>query len=156
MKIFQSSDFKRWMAPEALSSHQHAPKCEVWSFAVILWEIATLGIYSAKKSVINSNDNHSFLWLHSAGATPYVDVRTKELVARVQRGMRLKQPGNIQISLYQIMVSCWQIDLDERPTFQELVEILQQAFNHALEYLSFNIFPDFNYERYDHNVELNR
>lgn len=70
--------------------------------------------------------------------------------------MRLKQPSNIQLSLYQIMVSCWQIDLDERPNFQELVEILQQAFNQALDYLSFNISPEFSYERYDHNVELNR
>jgi len=128
----QSSDFKRWIAPEALTSPQHAPKCEVWSFAVILWEIVTLG------------------------ATPYVDVRAKELVQRVQRGLRLKQPGNIGISLYQIMVNCWQIDLDERPNFQELVEILQQAFNQALDYLSFNLYSDFNYERYDPNVELNR
>lgn len=36
-------DFKRWMAPEALLSPQHAPKCEIWSFGVILWEIVTLG-----------------------------------------------------------------------------------------------------------------
>lgn len=83
-------------------------------------------------------------------------MRTKELVQRVQRGLRLKQPGNIGISLYQIMVNCWQIDLDERPNFQELVDILQLAFNQALDYLSFNLFPDFNYERYDPNVELNR
>ncbi len=54
------------------------------------------------------------------------------------------------------MVSCWQIDLDERPAFQELVEVLQQAFNQALDYLSFNIFADFNYERYDPTCEVNR
>lgn len=54
------------------------------------------------------------------------------------------------------MVRCWQIDLDERPPFLELVEILQEAFNQSLDYLSFNIFPDFNYERYDPTVEMNR
>ncbi|KAI9565171.1 hypothetical protein GHT06_008947 [Daphnia sinensis] len=129
----QTTDFKRWMAPEALLSPQHAPKCEIWSFGVILWEIVTLG------------------------ATPYVDIRaSKELVQRVQRGLRLKQPGNVGLPLYQIMVSCWQIDLDERPTFQELVEILQQAFNQALDYLSFNLFPEFTYERYDPTVEVSR
>jgi len=37
------------------------------------------------------------------GATPYVDVRGKELVQRVQRGMRLKQPSNCQLSLYQVI-----------------------------------------------------
>ncbi|EFX71032.1 hypothetical protein DAPPUDRAFT_309238 [Daphnia pulex] len=129
----QSTDFKRWIAPEALTSPQHAPKCEVWSFGIILWEIVTLG------------------------ATPYVDIRvSKELIQRVQRGLRLKQPGNIGLPLYQIMVSCWQIDLDERPAFQELVEVLQQAFNQALDYLSFNLYPEFTYERYDPTVEVNR
>jgi hypothetical protein len=54
------------------------------------------------------------------------------------------------------MVSCWQIDLDERPAFQELVEVLQQAFNQALDYLSFNLYPEFTYERYDPTVEVNR
>lgn len=40
-------DFKRWVAPEALLSPQHAPKCEVWSFGIILWEIVTLGTVKA-------------------------------------------------------------------------------------------------------------
>ena len=54
------------------------------------------------------------------------------------------------------MISCWQIDLDERPNFQELFDILQEAFNQALDYLSFNLFAGFNYEKYDPNIELNR
>jgi endothelial-specific receptor tyrosine kinase len=138
------------MAPEALSSPQHAPKCEVWSFAVILWEIVTLGefTFDAKRMGIQL--------IFLVGATPYVDVRAKEFVQRVQRGMRLKQPANIGVSLYQIMISCWQIDLDERPNFQELFDVLQSAFHQALDYLSFNLFPEFIYERYDPAIELNR
>lgn len=85
-----------------------------------------------------------------------MDVRTKEFTQRIQRGMRLKQPANIGVPLYQIMISCWQIDLDERPDFQELSNVLQDAFNRALDYLSFNLFPEFIYERYDPSVELNR
>lgn len=54
------------------------------------------------------------------------------------------------------MVSCWQVDLDERPNFQEIVEILQQAFSCPMDYLTFNLSPEFNYERYDPNAELNR
>lgn len=98
----------------------------------------------------------NFFVSKKTGATPYVDVRCKELAQRVQRGLRLKQPSNIGVSLYQIMVSCWQIDLDERPNFQELFDIMQEAFNHSLDYLSFNLFPDFVYERYDPNIEANR
>lgn len=54
------------------------------------------------------------------------------------------------------MVSCWQVDLDERPTFSELLAILQQAFNQALDYLSYNLHPDFAYEKYDPLLEVNR
>lgn len=141
------------MAPEALTSHQHAPKCEVWSFAVILWEIVTLGM--VRDCLISECNRKTNVFL--VGATPYVDVRgLKELIQRVQRGLRLKQPTNIGLALYQVMVSCWQVDLDERPTFQELVEVLQQAFNNASDYLTFNLSTDFNYERYDPDVELNR
>jgi hypothetical protein len=27
--------------------------------------------------------------------------------------------------LYQLMLQCWQLDLDERPTFQEIAHILE-------------------------------
>lgn len=99
------------MAPETLSSHQHAPKCEVWSFAVILWEIATLGRINGTKLLLLG-----FLISHFCltGATPYVDVRTRELVQRVQRGMRLKQPTNVRLSLYQVSLLRMFIYLDRK------------------------------------------
>ena len=86
------------MAPEALCSHQHAPKCEIWSFAVILWEIVTLGNIIGLKHSIKHDNKFEF----RLGATPYVDVRGKELVQRIQRGLRLKQPSNCHFPLYQV------------------------------------------------------
>ena len=49
---------------------------------------------------------------------------SKELSARVMRGLRLPQPTNASDDLYQLMLNCWQIDLDERPNFDEILQVL--------------------------------
>lgn len=35
----------RWLAPEAIVQAQYCSASDVWAFAVLLWEIATLGRY---------------------------------------------------------------------------------------------------------------
>ncbi len=41
------------------------------------------------------------------------------------RGLRLTKPPNVSDGLYQLMLDCWQTDLDERPTFEEILQVLQ-------------------------------
>ena len=41
--------------------------------------------------------------------------------------MRLRQPNYISEDLYQLLLTCWQVDLDERPSFEELMEYLKSA-----------------------------
>lgn len=41
------------------------------------------------------------------------------------RGQRLPQLQFVDDDLYQLMLQCWQLDLDERPMFQEIVHILE-------------------------------
>ena len=59
------------------------------------------------------------------GGTPYADVATCEVGNRVMRGQRLSQLHCVDDDLYQLMLQCWQLDLDERPTFQEIAHILE-------------------------------
>lgn len=33
----------RWAAPEAIKRNKYSHKSDVWSFGVVLWELATLG-----------------------------------------------------------------------------------------------------------------
>jgi len=58
------------------------------------------------------------------GGTPYPDVVTRELPARIMRGLILPQLPHVGDELFQLMLQCWQVDLDERPTFAELTEAL--------------------------------
>lgn len=59
------------------------------------------------------------------GGTPYADVATSEVGSRVMRGQRLSQVHCVDDDLYQLMLQCWQLDLDERPTFCEIAHILE-------------------------------
>ena len=54
------------------------------------------------------------------GGTPYCDVSSSDVPARVMRGLRLPHLAYVGDELYQLMLQCWQLDLDERPTFQEM------------------------------------
>lgn len=42
-KVGQETDLVRWTAQEAIKSKLYASKCDVWAFAVLLWEVVTLG-----------------------------------------------------------------------------------------------------------------
>ncbi|XP_065572106.1 putative inactive tyrosine-protein kinase Wsck [Artemia franciscana] len=130
--LLDKPDYRRWLAPETLRSLLHPPKSDTWSFGVLLWEIFTLG------------------------GTPYAEVRSQDVPNRVIRGLRLTQPSNISDDLFQIMLQCWQIDLDERPALSDLVEILSHAFDQAREYVTFDLTPNFKYEPYQTDKEFNR
>ena len=68
---------------------------------------------------------HRSVW----GATPYGGVRTKEADVRVSCGLRLPYMTD---ELYQLMLSCWMTDMDERPT-------VLQIFMNSI-YMSFEIY----------------
>jgi endothelial-specific receptor tyrosine kinase len=72
------------------------------------------------------------------GGTPYSDVGTKELPARVMRGLILPQARHVGDDLYQLMLQCWQVDLDERPTFGEICQILEDLMQNPLVRVTLN------------------
>ena len=128
-KTGQEVDTSRWTAREIFvggSGVRHT-KCDVWSYACTLWEIVTLGI-STMNVTASGQIKHHFRF---TGGTPYAEVKTSDLGGRLQRGLRLPRTRSMSDDLYQLMLECWQDDLDERPTFteikQRLVELAAQG-----------------------------
>ena len=64
---------------------------DVWSLGCVIWEAVTLG------------------------GTPYPGVRARDVMTRVTRGLRAPHPAGASDTLYQLMLSCWMLDPDERP-----------------------------------------
>ena len=87
----------RWSAPEVFLKRQHSIKSDVWSFGVVLYSIVTYG----KK--------------------PYEEIdTTEELIMQLEQGYQMPQPEWCPDELYSIMLSCWEMEPEGRPTFVEV------------------------------------
>lgn len=60
----------------------------------------------------------------SLGYMPYTGVRNREVMLSVARGGRLGPPANCPDPVYALMLSCWNHDPEQRPSFASIVERL--------------------------------
>ncbi|CAG2248797.1 HGFR [Mytilus edulis] len=86
----------KWMAPESLENGTYSTKSDVWSFGVVMWELMT------------------------RGSAPYCDVNNWDMHKYLQSGRRLKRTDFCPPPLYDIMMTCWEFDPDDRPTFHDV------------------------------------
>ncbi|XP_052796107.1 uncharacterized protein LOC128228685 isoform X2 [Mya arenaria] len=97
----------KWMAPECMTSTKKAnERSDVWSYAVVLWEIFSLG------------------------ETPYTG-KSRDLPQRLKRGERLGKPELCDDTWYKVMKHCWEFDPKKRPRFAEVREQLDTLFVNA-------------------------
>ncbi|KAM4587898.1 receptor tyrosine-protein kinase erbB-3a [Odontesthes bonariensis] len=86
----------KWMALESILFRTYTHQSDVWSYGVTIWEMM------------------------SYGAEPYATMRPQEVPDLLEKGERLSQPQICTIDVYMVMVKCWMIDENVRPTFKEL------------------------------------
>ncbi|XP_058965898.2 fibroblast growth factor receptor 4 [Pocillopora verrucosa] len=110
-----------WMSMEALRG-TCTIKGDVWSFGVTLWEIVTLG------------------------ELPYTGIKgILELYELLEGGARLPKPLHCSDELYNIMLGCWQRNPDERPSFEQLCEMLEELLQHETRtYINVTYFEEQN------------
>ncbi|XP_034389477.1 proto-oncogene tyrosine-protein kinase Src-like isoform X1 [Cyclopterus lumpus] len=94
----------KWTAPEAALYGRFTIKSDVWSFGVLLTELAT------------------------KGRVPYPGMVNREVLDQVERGYRMPCPSECPGSLHELMLSCWRKDPEERPTFEYLQGFLEDYF----------------------------
>mmetsp|Transcript_14578 Transcript_14578/g.37495 ORF Transcript_14578/g.37495 Transcript_14578/m.37495 type:complete len:526 (-) Transcript_14578:58-1635(-) len=84
----------RWMAPESLEDGVFSSASDMWSFGVLLWEIAAFG------------------------TLPYPELDNMEILDKlVGEDYRLPAPGGCPAGLHSIMARCWEEDGEDRPSF---------------------------------------
>ncbi|XP_019174792.1 PREDICTED: RGS domain-containing serine/threonine-protein kinase A [Ipomoea nil] len=88
----------QWMAPEVLRNEPSDEKADVYSFGVILWEIATEKI-------------------------PWENLNTMQVIGAVGfMNQRLDIPKDVDPQWASIIGSCWHSEPQCRPSFQELMD----------------------------------
>uniref|UniRef100_A0ACD5XEC2 Uncharacterized protein n=1 Tax=Avena sativa TaxID=4498 RepID=A0ACD5XEC2_AVESA len=91
-----------WMAPELLRNEAANEKCDIYSFGVILWELATLRV-------------------------PWSGLSPMQVVGAVGfQSRRLAIPPKVEPVVASILWSCWQTDPSLRPSFSQIVSSLKQ------------------------------
>ncbi|XP_072048334.1 fibroblast growth factor receptor 3-like [Amphiura filiformis] len=101
----------RWMAPEALLRGIYSQMSDVWSFGVVMWEIA------------------------SRGEKPYPGISAKDVVIFLKDGNKMVPPRSCEQKICNIMNSCWEETPDQRPKFEDLVEKFDNILDVEHDYL---------------------
>nr|WAR33938.1 epidermal growth factor receptor 2a [Scylla paramamosain] len=88
----------KWLALECIQHRIFTHKSDVWAFGVTVWELLTYG------------------------GRPYEDIPAREVPDLLEKGERLPQPAICTIDVYMLMIRCWMLDAESRPSFRELAE----------------------------------
>ncbi|XP_048406276.1 proto-oncogene tyrosine-protein kinase Src-like isoform X2 [Stegostoma tigrinum] len=94
----------KWTAPEAALYGRFTIKSDVWSFGILMTELAT------------------------KGRVPYPGMVNREVLDQVERGYRMPCPPECPDSLHDLMIQCWKKEPEERPTFEYLQSFLEDYF----------------------------
>ncbi|NP_001182844.1 protein kinase domain superfamily protein [Zea mays] len=96
----------QWMAPEVLRNEPSDEKSDVYSYGVILWELVTQKI-------------------------PWENLNSMQVIGAVGfMNQRLDIPSEVDPQWKSIILSCWESDPQQRPSFQELLERLRELQRH--------------------------
>lgn len=85
----------RWMAPEVINHRPYDQKADVFSFAIVLWELATLKL-------------------------PYESMTPVQAALGVRMGKRPELPEDRHPKLLDLMQRCWDTDPVVRPSFFDI------------------------------------
>uniref|UniRef100_A0A914CA86 Protein kinase domain-containing protein n=1 Tax=Acrobeloides nanus TaxID=290746 RepID=A0A914CA86_9BILA len=96
-----------WLPIEALADRIFSEKSDVWSFGILTYEI--------------------FI----RGKVPYEKIDHNQMYEFVKNGQRLDCPEDAPNQIYAIVMSCWEKEPDDRPSFGDLVNRLYEMREYA-------------------------
>ncbi|KAK2881060.1 hypothetical protein QQF64_008598 [Cirrhinus molitorella] len=94
----------RWYPPEYFRNNYYSFKGDVWAFGIVLWEMQTFG------------------------TLPYSNLNTSEqVVYSICAGCKNTVPNTCRPEIEQVMQDCWLDPYTSRPTFTDIVKILENV-----------------------------
>jgi len=92
----------QWVAPEIIKEEPYNEKCDVYSFAIVLWELYTHEIPFKGRSAFAIANEVGF------------------------KGARLPIPNSCSTLMATLIQMCWAEDATERPGFGEILEMVEE------------------------------
>ncbi|PAV59038.1 hypothetical protein WR25_10749 [Diploscapter pachys] len=90
----------RWLSPEAIRENIYSTKSDVWAYGIVLYEIVTLGGF------------------------PYPNICDKDLLQYLNDGNRLEKPDSCSDEMYALILDCWDLLPNKRPSFAAICDRL--------------------------------
>ncbi|XP_045146268.1 non-receptor tyrosine-protein kinase TYK2 isoform X1 [Echinops telfairi] len=103
-----------WYAPECLKESKFYYASDVWSFGVTLYELLTR---------CDSSQSPPSKFMELIGFNPG-QMTVLRLTELLEQGERLPRPEACPCEIYHLMKHCWEEEASFRPTFQNLIPIL--------------------------------
>ncbi|XP_028978791.1 fibroblast growth factor receptor homolog 1 [Esox lucius] len=102
----------RWYPPEYFRNNYYSFKGDVWSYGIVLWEMQMFG------------------------TLPYSNLETSEsVVYYICAGYKNKDPDGCRPEILQIMRDCWTEPYTSRPSFTDIVRILENIMENDADYV---------------------
>ncbi|XP_036006215.1 tyrosine kinase receptor Cad96Ca [Fundulus heteroclitus] len=102
----------RWYPPEYFKNNYYSFKGDVWAFGIVLWEMQTFG------------------------TLPYPNLETsEEVVFHICMGHKNTNPEGCRPEMLHIMRDCWQEPYTQRPSFKDLVCMLENIVENDADYV---------------------
>ena len=111
------------MAPESIRDGLFTNKSDVWSYGVVLWEMATL---AAQPYQVRPDDyqcvTETKLVLNGPFCFFLQGLMNDQVLRFVRDGGIMEKPEGCPSQLYDLMHRCWQFDPRHRPTFADILD----------------------------------
>ncbi|XP_072352879.1 mast/stem cell growth factor receptor kita isoform X1 [Scyliorhinus torazame] len=110
----------KWMAPESIFDCVYTFESDVWSYGILLWEIFSLG------------------------SSPYPGIPVdNKFYKMIKEGYRMLSPELTSAELYEVMNACWDSDALRRPTFDQVVEMIEEQLSDTSKHKYSNLESNF-------------
>ncbi|MEJ1274682.1 KIT proto-oncogene receptor tyrosine kinase [Cricetulus griseus] len=105
----------KWMAPESIFNCVYTFESDVWSYGIFLWE------------------------LFSLGSSPYPGMPVdSKFYKMIKEGFRMLSPEHAPAEMYEVMKTCWDADPLKRPTFKQVVQLIEKQISESTKHIYSN------------------